>query len=94
MKNKKPPKETKPLPLPKKYVAFSAEDNRAIEAAYQKVLETVEEERGQDSVRRAQSVSKRERTLESRDVLGADLEGAEAEEQELEQGSSVKVPVN
>ena len=45
MKGKKAAKDSKPPPLPKKYVAFSVEDNRSIESAYQRRLEDVEDER-------------------------------------------------
>lgn len=80
-------KDTKPLPPPKKYVKFSVNDNRSIEAAYQKELEGFED---------------RDHALPGARARGKSATGAnnasDAEEKasgELQtKGSGVKVPVN
>ncbi|KAK3395263.1 DDHD domain-containing protein [Podospora didyma] len=53
--------DKKPLGQPKKYVAFSPEDTRAIESAYQLKLQEIED--GRRSVTGARAGSKRPRTI-------------------------------
>ncbi|TPX15816.1 uncharacterized protein E0L32_000150 [Thyridium curvatum] len=87
----KNPKETKLPPPPKKYVAFSKQDNRALEAAYQKVVEASENERDTGLTRRYVSGSQHAHALGSQDLPNTTTGAAEAAKQK-EPG--VKVPVN
>ncbi|KAL1903304.1 hypothetical protein Sste5346_000589 [Sporothrix stenoceras] len=93
MGSKKVPQDTKPLPPPKKYVKFSVNDNRSIEAAYQKELEGFED-RDQalpGSRSRGKSATSTDDTLDS----GAAANKDEKANDELQtKGSGVKVPVN
>lgn len=91
LKSKKPPRDPKPTPPPKKYVAFSAEDNRSLESAYQSLLEEAEEERNTGSIKASGSGSKRKRTLGAQDAPGGDL-GEQPSRNEEQVG--VRVPVN
>ncbi|KAL2132361.1 hypothetical protein VTI74DRAFT_3902 [Chaetomium olivicolor] len=69
---------------PKKFIAFSAEDSRAIEAAYQTKLQELEEERSQSNrLTPSQAGTKRPRAASSADT--ADAQGS---------STKTKVPVN
>lgn len=80
--SKKASKDAKPLPPAKKYTPFAAEDNRSIEAAYQKELEVLED--------------KDQALLETRPRGRSASETVDASEAGVRQlkRSGVKVPVN
>ncbi|CAK7264851.1 hypothetical protein SEPCBS119000_001214 [Sporothrix epigloea] len=80
--NSKLPKDTKPLPPAKKYVSFAAEDNRSIEAAYQKELAAFED--------KDQSLL----GLGSRGKSASESEDAAEAQKRQPRTSGVKVPVN
>ncbi|CAK7205934.1 hypothetical protein SEUCBS139899_008714 [Sporothrix eucalyptigena] len=79
---KKGHQDTKPLPPAKKYIPFAVEDNRSIEAAYQKELEGFEDKDQVLPGPRARGKS----TSETGDAVGPDIRQPK--------GSGVKVPVN
>ncbi|CAK7208259.1 hypothetical protein SBRCBS47491_000031 [Sporothrix bragantina] len=80
--SKKEPQDTKPLPPAKKYMPFAAEDNRSIEAAYQKELAAFEDKNQVLPGPRARGKS----ASQTGDALEADMRQPK--------GSGVKVPVN
>ncbi|KAI1639941.1 DDHD domain-containing protein [Biscogniauxia mediterranea] len=88
LKTKRETEAAKP-PTPKKFVAFSQDDSRSIESAYQKLLEELENERGKGSVnKQIRSSSQRRRAVSN--------EGA-PDASDKEPGSrrgGLRVPVN
>ncbi|KAI5923119.1 DDHD domain-containing protein [Camillea tinctor] len=65
LKTKRETEAPKP-PAPKKFVAFSQDDSRSIETAYQKLLEDLENERGKGSINtKIRSSSQRRRAVSS-----------------------------
>lgn len=93
MGNKKVPQDTKPLPPPKKYVNFSANDNRSIEAAYQKELEGFEDRDQALPGSRSRGKSATDATDVS-DAGAASNQDGKASDGLQTKGSGVKVPVN
>ncbi len=88
-----PPIDAKPLPAPKKYAAFSAQDSRSIESAFRKLAEhedaAVREEPvggdlGDASLRRSGIASD----------IGAKRNTSINDSTNIEKGGLVKVPVN
>ncbi|KIH88150.1 DDHD domain-containing protein [Sporothrix brasiliensis 5110] len=93
MGSKQVPQDTKPLAPAKKYVKFSANDSRSIEAAYQKELESFED---RDQVLPG-SRSRGKSATDTSDVsdVGATSNKEGKENGGLQtKGSGVKVPVN
>ncbi|KAI1875608.1 uncharacterized protein JN550_001894 [Neoarthrinium moseri] len=90
LRGKKEKEDAKPAIAPKKFVAFSNNDSRSIEAAYQKLLEELEEGRGKGAaIRHARSNSLRLRSASGGSNPNSSLDGdADSQRQ------SVKVPVN
>ncbi|RYO88011.1 hypothetical protein DL766_004986 [Monosporascus sp. MC13-8B] len=80
---------TKP-PAPKKFVAFSKNDSKAIENAYQKLLERVEDERGKTAVNR----QRRSNSLRAGTVDAQNAPNATIDEGRLGRSNAVRVPVN
>ncbi|KAI1372953.1 DDHD domain-containing protein [Hypoxylon crocopeplum] len=77
-------------PPPKKFVAFSKNDSRSIENAYQKLLEELEDERGKGPAsRQIQSSSKRRRAVSSEENPNTNLE-----KEDTRQQGGLRVPVN
>ncbi|KAI1467877.1 DDHD domain-containing protein [Daldinia caldariorum] len=75
---------------PKKFVAFSKNDSRSIENAYQKLLEELEEERTKGSVnKQMRSSSQRRRAVSSEDEANTSID----EEKDRHKGG-LRVPVN
>lgn len=74
---------------PKKFVAFSPDDSKSIEAAYQKKLEEVEDSRGWSKVG-ASAGAKRPRAVSAEDAPNTSLEDGD----ESQAKSSTRVPVN
>lgn len=88
-----PPIDAKPLPTPKKYAAFSAQDSRSIESAFRKLAEhedaavreePVEGDLGDASLRRSGLASD----------IGAKRNTSINDSTNIEKGGLVKVPVN
>ncbi|OLN86337.1 putative phospholipase C20G8.02, mitochondrial [Colletotrichum chlorophyti] len=86
----KPADDIKPPPQPKKFVPFSKSDSRAIETAYQRLLEDSERRRGERSTRNASSGSRRGRTNTDEDGVHSSLETSP----EGGQTPKTRVPVN
>ncbi|OTA70486.1 DDHD domain-containing protein [Hypoxylon sp. EC38] len=77
-------------PLPKKFVAFSKNDSRSIENAYQKLLEELEDERGKGSVnRQIRSSSQRRRAVSAEENPNTSID-----KESDRPGGGVRVPVN
>ncbi|KAK3934586.1 phospholipase DDHD2 [Diplogelasinospora grovesii] len=92
LKGKNEDDDKKPAAQPKKFAAFSPEDSRAIEKAYQMKVEELEDERvtsGRTAIVRAGS--KRPRAVSGEEAKNTSLGGAEGGE---EKRSSTRVPVN
>ena len=88
-----PSKDAKPLPAPKKYSAFSAQDSRSIESAFQKLAEhedaaarrdPTEGDLGNASLRRSGVASN----------IGSKQNTSFNDSMNIEKGGLVKVPVN
>jgi hypothetical protein len=92
LKGKKIARDPKPLPPPKKYMAFSTEDSRSIEAAYQKILEEAEDLRTSGSRRQTLLGSGRKGTVGAVDAPNTSLGNGEDETQTGRSGA--RVPVN
>ena len=76
---------------PKKFISFSTSDSRAIEAAYQTKLESLDGDRGTSSVKRSGSFrigSKRPRAVSGEDQTSVDKDDASGK------GDPIKVAVN
>ncbi|KAK8138828.1 DDHD domain-containing protein [Apiospora sp. TS-2023a] len=81
--------DTKP-PAPKKFVAFTKNDSRSIEGAYQKLLEDVEDQRGRHvSKKRASSTSRRGRGNSAADSPNTSIDAAQPDQRQ-----GIRVPVN
>ncbi|KAI1098681.1 DDHD domain-containing protein [Jackrogersella minutella] len=88
LKTKKEDDGTKPTP-PKKFVAFSKNDSKSIENAYQKLLEELEDERGKVSMNpQMRSTSRRRRDVSSEKKPNT------TSDEESDRPESVRVPVN
>ncbi|KAK1509404.1 DDHD domain-containing protein, partial [Colletotrichum costaricense] len=86
----KPAEDAKPPTQPKKFLPFSKLDSRAIETAYQRLLEDSEKRRGERSLRNVSSGSKRGRQ-------NTDDEGAHSSVETSPEGTQTpktRVPVN
>ncbi|UQC75779.1 DDHD domain-containing protein [Colletotrichum lupini] len=86
----KPAEDAKPPIQPKKFLPFSKLDSRAIETAYQRLLEDSEKRRGERSLRNVSSGSKRGRQ-------NTDDEGAHSSVETSPEGTQTpktRVPVN
>ncbi|KAI2624901.1 DDHD domain-containing protein [Hypoxylon sp. NC1633] len=89
LKSKKKDDDGNKQPVPKKFVAFSKTDSRSVESAYQKLLEDIENERGQGSVtRQLRSGSQRGRAVSSENIPNTSIE-AESGRQ-----GGTRIPVN
>ncbi|KAI1345079.1 DDHD domain-containing protein [Xylariaceae sp. FL0016] len=89
LKSKKEAENPKPTP-PKKYMAFSNNDSRSLESAYQKLLEELEYERDKGSVNsHIRSSSQRRRAVSAEDAPNTSIDGKAANHQ-----GGVRVPVN
>ena len=103
------PKEAKPLPAPKKYVAFSERDSRSVETAFQRLIEDQHEKRrGKSPTGDIGDVGNRQEQISATKYeIGGDREDANTrkthgsqgntsinEAAGLERGGMVKVPVN
>lgn len=88
----KPTEEPKPLPSPKKFVAFSAQDSRAIEAAFLKLAEEEEStaQKGQSGDVADAEPTDREATGNTGSKKNTSIDDSTGQEQ----GGPVKVPVN
>jgi len=73
-------------------VTFSKEDNASIEAAYQKILEDLEDERSSGS--RRKTLNKRKRTAGSQDAPNTNFQELDHIGGEGEEHKGVRVPVN
>ncbi|KAH9892351.1 DDHD domain-containing protein [Xylariomycetidae sp. FL2044] len=91
LKSKKEAENTKPTP-PRKFVSFSQHDSRSIEAAYQKLLEELENERGKggSANRYIRSSSQRRKALSVDETPHTNIDG----ETTTGQRSGLRVPVN
>ncbi|KAI8957653.1 DDHD domain-containing protein [Daldinia sp. FL1419] len=90
LKTKKKEEDAAKQAPPKKFVAFSKNDSRSIENAYQKLLEELEDERGKGSVnKQMRSSSQRRRAVSSEDEPNTSIDG---ENGKLQGG--LRVPVN
>lgn len=79
-----------PKPIPKKYVAFSKNDSRSIENAYQKLLEELEDERGKSSItRQMSSRSQRRRAISSEETPNTNIDKENGGRE-----GGLRVPVN
>ncbi|KAL7623349.1 hypothetical protein AAE478_007030 [Parahypoxylon ruwenzoriense] len=91
LKTKKKDDDGAKQPLPKKFVAFSKNDSKSIENAYQKLLEELEDERDKGSIKRQiHSASQRRRARSAEDnpnTVSIDKESGKHQ-------SSQRVPVN
>ena len=103
------PKDARPLPAPKKYVAFSDSDSRSVETAFQKMVEDEHEKRRERSPTGdiGDANSRQEEAVYTKGGAGGDLgdtsirktHGSRGntsinEATNSEKGGSVKVPVN
>nr|XP_036581642.1 DDHD domain-containing protein [Colletotrichum truncatum]KAF6790085.1 DDHD domain-containing protein [Colletotrichum truncatum] len=70
----KPTDDTKPAPQPKKFVPFDKGDSRAIEVAYQRLLEDSEKRRSERSLRNVSGSSRRGRKNTDDDDTHSSLE--------------------
>ncbi|GJC85305.1 putative phospholipase C20G8.02, mitochondrial [Colletotrichum liriopes] len=86
----KPADDAKPPPQPKKFLPFSKLDSRAIEAAYQRLLEDSEKRRGERSLRNISAGSRRGRTNTDEESTHSSLEASP----EGAQTPKTRVPVN
>ncbi|KAK2011685.1 DDHD domain-containing protein [Colletotrichum eremochloae] len=86
----KPADDAKPPPQPKKFLPFSKLDSRAIEAAYQRLLEDSEKRRGDRSLRNVSAGSRRGRGDTDEESNQSSLEASP----EAAQGPKTRVPVN
>ncbi|GJC97969.1 DDHD domain-containing protein [Colletotrichum higginsianum] len=86
----KPVDDAKPQPQPKKFLPFSKLDSRAIETAYQRLLEDSEKRRGERSLRNISSSSRRGRTKTDEGSVHSSLETSP----EGAQTPKTRVPVN
>ncbi|KZL87030.1 ddhd domain-containing protein, partial [Colletotrichum incanum] len=86
----KPVGDAKPPPQPKKFLPFSKLDSRAIEAAYQRLLEDSEKRRGERSLRNISAGSRRGRTNTDEESTHSSLETSP----EGAQTPKTRVPVN
>ncbi|KAI0164436.1 DDHD domain-containing protein [Hypoxylon sp. FL1284] len=78
------------LSPPKKFVAFSNNDSKSIENAYQKLLEELEDERGRVSAnKQIRSASQRRRAMSAEDQLNTSIDGDTGRQQ-----GGLRVPVN
>ncbi|KAI1481117.1 DDHD domain-containing protein [Daldinia eschscholtzii] len=85
-KEEDPSKQTPP----KKFVAFSKDDSRSIENAYQKLLEELEDEREKGSVnKQMRSSSQRRRAVSTEDEPNTSIDGENGRQQ-----GGLRVPVN
>ncbi|KAK6864283.1 DDHD domain-containing protein [Apiospora arundinis] len=81
--------DTKPA-VPKKFLAFTKNDSRSIEAAYQKLLEDVEDQRGKHtSKKRASSTSHRGRAESAEDSPNTSIDASQPDQRQ-----GIRVPVN
>ena len=103
------PKDAKPLPAPKKYVAFSDRDSRSVETAFQKMAEDEHDKRRERSPTGdiGDANIRQEQTVYTKGGAGGDLGDANThktygargntsinEATTSEKGGMVKVPVN
>jgi hypothetical protein len=90
LKGKKEKENAKPTPAPKKFNPFSANDSRAIETAYQRLLEEWEDNRGRGAaIRHMRSNSLRRRTTSNEERPNTSID-AESDGHR----QSLRVPVN
>ncbi|KAI0171217.1 DDHD domain-containing protein [Pestalotiopsis sp. NC0098] len=90
-KTKKEKESTKPPPVPKKFNPFSKNDSKAIENAYQKLLEEWEDNRGRGAaIRHMRSDSLRRRTASTKDQQNTSIDS----DQGAQHQAAVRVPVN
>lgn len=86
----KPAEDAKPPVQPKKFLPFSKSDSRAIETAYQRLLEDSEKRRGERSLRNVSAGSRRGRTNTDEEATHSSLETSP----EGGHGPKTRVPVN
>lgn len=84
--------DKKPPTQPKKFVPFSPNDSKSIEAAYQKKLEEIEDGRASSGKSDARAGSKRPRAVSAEDAPNTSLEDFNSGE--VQAKSSTRVPVN
>ncbi|KAF3018189.1 hypothetical protein E8E14_011663 [Neopestalotiopsis sp. 37M] len=90
IKSKKEKEPAKPAPAPKKFNPFSKNDSKAIENAYQKLLEEWEDNRGRGAaIRHMRSDSLRRRTGSSKDQPNTSIDSDPGS-----QHQAIRVPVN
>ncbi|KAI1650106.1 DDHD domain-containing protein [Daldinia loculata] len=90
LKTKKKEDDAAKQTPPKKFVAFSKNDSRSIENAYQKLLEELEDERGKGSKnKQIRSSSQRRRAVSSEDEHNTSIDGENSPQQ-----GGLRVPVN
>ncbi|KAI0099519.1 DDHD domain-containing protein [Daldinia grandis] len=90
LKTKKKEEDGAKQTPPKKFVAFSKNDSRSIENAYQKLLEELEDERGKSSTsKQMRSSSQRRRAVSSEDEPNTSIDGENSPQQ-----GGLRVPVN
>ncbi|KAI0387183.1 DDHD domain-containing protein [Hypomontagnella monticulosa] len=90
LKSKKKDEDGTKQPPPKKFVAFSKNDSKSIENAYQKLLEELEDERGKSSMnRQMRSSSQRRRAVSSEDNRNTSIDREGGGQQ-----GGLRVPVN
>ncbi|KAI1081374.1 DDHD domain-containing protein [Whalleya microplaca] len=89
LKTKKDTGEVKPTP-PKKFAAFSKNDSRSIENAYQKLLEELEDERRKGSVNPQMRSSSRRRRAGSVEEIPNTSMNKDADKQQ----GGLRIPVN
>ncbi|KAF6823802.1 DDHD domain-containing protein [Colletotrichum plurivorum] len=82
--------DTKPPPQPKKFLPFSKGDSRAIEAAYQRLLEDSEKRRGGRTPHNASASSRRGRTNANDDTAHISIDSSP----DGHQTPKTRVPVN
>ena len=88
-----PSKDTKPLPAPKKYSAFSAKDSRSIESAFQKLAEYEDTAAPPDPVKSDLGNAGFRRSGVASDI-GSKQNTSFNDSTSTEKGGLVKVPVN
>ena len=88
-----PPKDSKPLPLPKKYTSFSARDSRSIEAAFQRLVEDAEADQADDSGGDIGQLTTRFSESNIGDI-GSKRNTSINDASNTEKGGIIKVPVN
>lgn len=88
-----PPINAKPLPAPKKYAAFSAQDSRSIESAFRRLAEHEDAAAREEPVRGDLGSASLRRSELASDI-GAKRNTSINDSTNIEKGGLVKVPVN